>query len=83
MKKRLLLLINALILFISTLVFAQDYIVGEGDVLRVTVYDHDDLTTVARVSGDGVIAFPQIGQINVNVHTPWQTYLQILGALLS
>jgi polysaccharide biosynthesis/export protein len=65
MKKRSLLLINTLIFLISTFVFAQDYIIGEGDVLKITVYDHDDLTTVARVSGDGVIAFPLIGQIDV------------------
>ena len=65
MKKRLLFLINILILFISALVFAQDYVVGEGDVLRIAVYDHDDLTTTARVSGEGVITFPLIGQIEV------------------
>ena len=45
--------------------FAQDYIVGEGDVLKITVYDHDDLTTTARISGDGAINFPLIGQVEV------------------
>lgn len=44
---------------------AQDYIVGEGDVLKITVFNNDDLTTVARVSGDGTIKFPLIGQIEV------------------
>jgi len=82
MKKRFLLLICTFILFISTLVFAQDYIVGEGDVLKITVYDHDDLTTVARVSGDGVIAFPLIGQIDVKGQTLAQIS-QKIAALLS
>ena len=82
MKKRSLLLINVLVLFISTLVFAQDYIVGEGDVLKITVYDHDDLTTIARVSGDGVIAFPLIGQIDVKGLTLAQIS-QKISALLS
>jgi polysaccharide biosynthesis/export protein len=45
--------------------FAQDYVVGEGDVIKITVYNHDDLTTVARVSGDGSIKIPLIGQIDV------------------
>ncbi|HHN65343.1 MAG TPA: periplasmic polysaccharide biosynthesis/export protein [Nitrospirae bacterium] len=45
--------------------FAQDYIVGEGDVLKITVYEHPDLTTVARVSGEGSILFPLIGQVKV------------------
>jgi polysaccharide biosynthesis/export protein len=44
---------------------AQDYMVGEGDVLRINVFGHDELTTVARVSGDGSIKFPLIGQIDV------------------
>jgi polysaccharide export outer membrane protein len=44
---------------------AQDYIVGEGDVLKIAVFNNDDLTTVARVSGEGVIKLPLIGQIEV------------------
>jgi polysaccharide export outer membrane protein len=43
---------------------AQDYMVGEGDVLKINVFGHDELTTVARVSGDGSIKFPLIGQID-------------------
>lgn len=38
---------------------------GEGDVLKISVYDHNDLTTVTRISGDGVIIFPLIGQVEV------------------
>lgn len=45
--------------------YCQDYIIGEGDVLKITVYDHDDLTTVTRVSGEGTIIFPLIGKIEV------------------
>lgn len=44
---------------------AQDYIVGEGDVLKITVYEHDDLTMTVRVSGEGTIAFPLIGKVPV------------------
>ena len=36
---------------------------GEGDVLTVSVYDHPDLTTTVRISGDGMITFPLIGQV--------------------
>ncbi|MCL5023986.1 MAG: SLBB domain-containing protein [Nitrospirae bacterium] len=57
----------ALLVFagIPTPVFSQDYIVGERDVLRITVYDHPDLTSVARVSGEGTISFPLIGEVKV------------------
>lgn len=44
---------------------AQDYKVGGGDVLKITVYGHDDLSTVERVSGEGMIRFPLLGQISV------------------
>jgi polysaccharide export outer membrane protein len=61
---------------------AQDYVVGEGDVLRITVYDHDDLTTTARVSGDGVIAFPLIGEVEVKGLT-LQRIAQKISSLLA
>jgi len=62
--------------------FAQDYIVGEGDVLRITVYDHEDLTTIARVSGECVIVFPLIGQVDVKGLTLSQI-TQKISALLA
>lgn len=43
-----------------------EYIIGEGDLLRITVYDNPDLTTEARVSGDGKITFSLIGEVAVN-----------------
>jgi len=46
-------------------VLSQDYVVGERDVLRITVYDNPDLATVARVSGEGTISFPLIGEVKV------------------
>jgi len=54
------------VLSIPLLLHAQDYIVGERDVLRITVYDHADLTSVARVSGEGTISFPLIGELKVS-----------------
>ena len=45
---------------------AEDYIIGPGDVLRVTVYDNNDLETVTRVSDTGAIILPLLGQVKVN-----------------
>jgi capsular exopolysaccharide synthesis family protein len=45
---------------------AQEYVVGEGDVLKISVYDHPDLETVVRVGGAGAITFPLIGSVKVD-----------------
>lgn len=50
---------------LSVPVVAQDYIVGKDDVLKITVYDHDDLTTTVRVSGDGTIILPLLNRVEV------------------
>lgn len=47
----------------------QDYLVGPGDVLSITVYDNDDLKTKVRVSSNGTIVMPLLGQVNVNKMT--------------
>jgi polysaccharide export outer membrane protein len=44
---------------------AEEYVIGDGDLLKITVYDNPDLTTEARVGGDGKITFPLIGDVDV------------------
>jgi polysaccharide export outer membrane protein len=40
-----------------------DYALSTGDLVRVTVYDHPDLTTETRVSENGAILFPLVGEV--------------------
>jgi polysaccharide biosynthesis/export protein len=54
-----------LLLFLPSVGLGQDYVIGEGDVLKITVYDNNDLTTQARVSGEGSILVPLIGAVKV------------------
>jgi polysaccharide biosynthesis/export protein len=42
---------------------AQDYQIGEGDVISITVYDNPDLEKKDRVSNEGLIVLPLIGQV--------------------
>lgn len=51
--------------FSNCLAASTEYIVEDGDVLKIAVYDHDDLSTVVRVSGQGTIAFPLLNQVQV------------------
>ena len=52
----------ASLMFVTT-VRAEEYVVGEGDTLQITVFANPDLTTTARVSREGQIRFPLIGQV--------------------
>ena len=49
----------------SGTVLSQEYIVGEGDILVISVYDNAELDTTVRVGGDGIISIPLLGQIKV------------------
>ena len=55
-----------LVIVSSYKALSQDYLVGPGDVLSITVYDNDDLKTKVRVSSNGTIVMPLLGQVNVN-----------------
>ena len=44
---------------------AEDYRLGAGDLLKIAVFDHDELSIDARISQSGNITFPLIGQVPV------------------
>jgi len=44
----------------------DDYLIGGGDVVRVSVYQNADLTVEARVSESGVISYPLLGQVRLS-----------------
>jgi polysaccharide export outer membrane protein len=43
----------------------RDYVLGAGDVIRVSVYQNTDLTLETRVAESGTISFPLLGQIKL------------------
>ncbi|MCG8333047.1 MAG: polysaccharide export protein [Proteobacteria bacterium] len=53
------------ILFLTLALYAQQYKVGEGDVIKISVYDNEDLQTTVRVSGEGHIVVPLLGKVSV------------------
>ncbi len=53
------------LLFTAHRAVSRDYFVGPGDVLRISVYDHDDLATKVRVNSAGDIVMPLVGNVRV------------------
>ncbi|GAB4166422.1 MAG: hypothetical protein OHK0026_11630 [Rhodocyclaceae bacterium] len=44
---------------------AGDYVLGSGDVVRITVFQNPDLTTETRVAESGTVSFPLLGSVAV------------------
>jgi polysaccharide export outer membrane protein len=52
-----------LVLLTGALAAGQEYTIGPGDVLRITVWGHDDLSRDYPVTLDGRVPFPLIGSV--------------------
>ena len=48
----------------------RDYVLGAGDLVRISVYGSPDLLTEARLSAAGTITFPLIGEIKLGGASP-------------
>lgn len=57
--------------------------IGVGDMVRVTVFRNPDLTTEARVTDQGTISFPLLGDVPVAGMTPSQVSKKISEKLSS
>jgi polysaccharide export outer membrane protein len=57
------------------------YILGSGDVLKITVYNNPDLSLEARVTEGGLISFPLVGEIQVGGITPFAAEKKIAALL--
>jgi polysaccharide export outer membrane protein len=47
-----------------------DYQIGPSDILKVTVYGHEDLTQTVLVQPDGTFTFPLVGRVKGSDMTP-------------
>jgi polysaccharide export outer membrane protein len=56
---------------LSVAAFGQSReILGEGDSIRITVFQNPDLTTETRISEQGTITFPLVGEVSLAGLTP-------------
>jgi polysaccharide export outer membrane protein len=49
---------------------AADYQIGPADILKITVYGHDDLTQSVLVQPDGTFTYPLVGRVKGSDMTP-------------
>ncbi len=57
------------------------YILRQGDVIQIRVYQEDDLTTVSRIGKDGAITMPLLGSVKVVSNTLEQATVLIRDLL--
>jgi polysaccharide export outer membrane protein len=62
---------------------AQEVSLGAGDIVRISVYGQSDLDTVARISSDGSVAFPLLGNIDLSGLSVRDAEAKIAAALTS
>jgi polysaccharide export outer membrane protein len=56
-------------------------VLGAGDTLRITVFQNPDLTTETRISEQGTILFPLIGEVTLSGQTPTAAASRIASQL--
>jgi polysaccharide export outer membrane protein len=54
---------------VVTTITSPQYVLRQGDVVQVKVYQEDDLTSVSRIGKDGAITMPLLGSVNVVSNT--------------
>ncbi len=59
----------------------NDYQVGPGDVLEVTVYDNPELSRIPTVQTNGAISYPLLGEVQVAGLTIAEVQKKIMGLL--
>lgn len=59
----------------------RDYVVGSGDVIRISVYQNPDLSLETRVSESGFISFPLLGQVKLSGQSVVQAEKTLADAL--
>lgn len=76
-KKLTAFLVMLLILFGFVGTASAEYIIGADDALLIKVYGYDDLTTETRVSAEGRITFPLIGEVVLGGHSTFEAERKI------
>lgn len=58
------------LLLVQSAAFGSDYVIGEGDTLRISVWGVNELNLTVKVRPDGKITIPALGEITASGLTP-------------
>ena len=72
----------SIVLAFSNITVAEDYKLGAGDTINISVYDEPDLSREARIGKSGMISFPFIDDIQIIGLTKKQVEQTIYEGLL-
>lgn len=82
MKPRAILLVGLALLLAAGSALAGDYVIGDGDGLRVSVWGVPELSVDVKVRPDGKITLPAVGDLTASGLTPEQLGNNIQKALV-
>lgn len=83
MKKIMVSLCAMALLAFGAMAHAQDIQLGAGDMLKIDVYGNPDLSVETRVSEQGTISYPLVGEVKVGGMSPMEAEKKIAGLLES
>lgn len=83
MKRILLGMMAALVVWGMGQAQASEMVLGAGDVVKISVFGNQDLTTETRISDNGTLTMPLVGAVGVDGLTSAQAEQKIAAALAS
>ncbi|HSW65165.1 MAG TPA: polysaccharide biosynthesis/export family protein [Dissulfurispiraceae bacterium] len=64
------LMLALLLLMVPGMAFCGDYVIGEGDTLKIAVWGNQELSALVKVRPDGKITMPAVGDVAAAGMTP-------------
>jgi polysaccharide export outer membrane protein len=79
--RRILISFTSLLVLFSIFAYSASYTVNPGDLLRIDVWNEDNLNREVLVRPDGMISLPMVGEIDTTDNSPSQVSEKVARAL--
>jgi polysaccharide export outer membrane protein len=68
-------------MFLPSMAQGDDYVIGEGDTLRISVWENEEMSLSVKVRPDGKITIPALGEVSAAGRTPSELQKEIKKSL--